>query len=175
MSSSCGISEVYRGFTILYTPPPEREWSFRPEPGARLHSYQSAFQARRAINELLDGHSESTHRRDSRMTSQPGRSGIDGTTWSDDELRASIEAYQRMLRAEARGAPLKKSDVVDELVRTTGRTKGSIEMRLQNLSAVLKDHGADWIDGFKPLSHYPARLAELIDREYSDLGGGDHR
>src|SRR5687767_3427486 len=66
---SGGISEVYRGFTIFYTPPPERVWSFRPQPDAKLQSYRSAFQARRAINELLDGASESTPRRDSSTTS----------------------------------------------------------------------------------------------------------
>lgn len=34
-SSAGGVSEVYRGFPIYYTPPPEREWSFRPEPGSK--------------------------------------------------------------------------------------------------------------------------------------------
>ena len=168
-----GISQVYRGFTILFSPPPDREWSFRPEPGATLQSYKSAFQARRAINELLDGSSEAVPRRDSSKTSQPKSTGVDGSPWSDDELRASIEAYARMLRAEARGAALRKTDVVAELIRASGQTKGSIEMRLQNISAVLNDRGADWIDGFKPLSHYPDRLAELIETEYSDLLGSE--
>ena len=58
-----GVSEVYRGFTIYYTPPPEREWSFRSSPNAPLESHRSAAQARRAINMLLDGTSVSTPRR----------------------------------------------------------------------------------------------------------------
>jgi hypothetical protein len=58
------ISEVYRGYTIYYTPPPERVWSFRPKADAPLQPYRSAFQARRAINEMLDGSSEVWPRRD---------------------------------------------------------------------------------------------------------------
>lgn len=57
----------------------------------------------------------------------------------------------------------------------TGRTKGSIEMRLQNISAVLDHHGVRWIEGYKPLSHYPDRLATLIETEYSELLDGRSR
>jgi hypothetical protein len=142
------------------------------EPGAKHQSYRSAVQARRAINEMLYGTSETTPRRDSAMTSvpKPADEGTYGSQWTDEELRPCIDAYARMLAAESRGAPLKKSDVVAELVRATGRTKGSIEMRLQNISAVLQERGADWLDGYKPLSHYPERLKSLIDAEYPELG-----
>jgi hypothetical protein len=172
-ASSGGITEVYRGFTIIYSPPPEREWSFRPEPDAPLQSYRSAFQARRAINELLDGTSERVPRRSSAATSSPStaRGGSYGTPWTDDELRLCIEAYERMLRSEARNVPLTKAEVVSELVRHTGRTKGSIEMRLQNVSAVLQESGAEWLDGYKPLSHYPDRLKSLIEAEFPHLIG----
>ena len=66
------MTEVYRGFTITYTPPPERVWSFRPWPDAPLESHRSAFQARRAIDVLIDGlATSSTPRRDSAATSLP--------------------------------------------------------------------------------------------------------
>lgn len=166
---SGGITEVYRGFTIYYTPSPEREWSFRPTSDAPLQSYRSAFQARRAINELLDGTSEPTPRRDSRATSIPNATPAQtdgfGSTWSDSELEASIAAYRRMLAAEERGQPMTKREVVDSLMTATGRTKGSIEMRLQNISAALHELGLPWIDGYKPLSHYPERLKQLIERD----------
>lgn len=168
-SGGGGITEVHRGFTILYAPPPEREWSFRPTPDAPLQSYRSAFQARRAINELLDGTSESTPRRDSRATSIPKAAATQangfGSAWSDSELEASIAAYRRMLVAEDQGDPMTKRDVVESLMKATGRTKGSIEMRLQNISAVLHELGLPWIDGYKPLSHYPERLKQLIERD----------
>ena len=63
---------MYRGFTIFYTPPPERVWSFRPRPDAPLESHRSAFQARRAIDILVDGFAtSSTPRRDSSASSLP--------------------------------------------------------------------------------------------------------
>ena len=37
-------------------------------------------------------------------------------------------------------------------------------MRLQNISAVLDELGLPWIEGYKPLRHYPARLRYLIER-----------
>ena len=167
-SGGGGITEVHRGFSIYYRPPPEREWSFRPAPDAPLQSYRSAFQARRAINELLDGTSESTPRRDSRATSIPKAArpqpAGSGTAWSDSDLEASITAFRRMLDAEDRGQSIIKREVVESLMKTTGRTKGSIEMRFQNISAVLHELGLPWIDGYKPLSHYPERLKQLIER-----------
>jgi hypothetical protein len=69
-SNSGGISEVYRGFTIYYTPPPDRVWSFRPSPNGSLESHRSAFQARRAIDVLIDGYvTTTTPRRDGKVTS----------------------------------------------------------------------------------------------------------
>jgi hypothetical protein len=57
------VSEVYRQITIYYAPPPDRTWSFRASSGEPLQEHRSAFQARLAINELLDGSSEVTPRR----------------------------------------------------------------------------------------------------------------
>lgn len=168
-SSSGGVSEVYRGFAIYYTPLPERVWSFRPQPEAKLQSYRSAFQGRRAINELLDGSSVSTPRRDSRATSAPSKStpgtASAGVVWSDTELKASIAVYRRILAAEDRGQPITEREVVESLMKATGRTKGSIEMRMQNISAVLDELGLPWIEGYKPLRHYPDGLRYLIERD----------
>ncbi len=90
-----------------------------------------------------------------------------GNKWSDEEILASIAAYRRLLDAERRGAPLSKRDIVDGLMTRIGRTKASIEMRLQNISAVLDENGQDWVDGYKPLRHYPHRLRELVDAEFA--------
>jgi hypothetical protein len=160
---------VHRGFTIFYTPPPERVWSFRPRPDVALQSYRSAFQARRGINELLDGASQSVPRRDSRALAQPASTNRRpspeyGSQWSDAELTAAITAYRHLLEAEDRGQPITKREVVESLMKSTGRTKGSVEMRLQNISAILEERGSPWIDGYKPLRHYTARLKELVER-----------
>ena len=69
--SSSRVSETYRGFTIYYTAPPDRTWSFRPTPDAPLQSYRSAFQARRAINEHLDGSSAVWPRKEQTRSQRP--------------------------------------------------------------------------------------------------------
>ena len=63
------------------------------------------------------------------------------------------------------GAPLSKRDIVDGLMTRTDRTRASIAMRLQNISAILDENGQDWVDGYKPLRHSPRRLRELVDAE----------
>jgi hypothetical protein len=48
-------SEEHRGYEILYVAG-QRSWHFRADPDGPLsqHSYRSAFQARRAVDHLLD-------------------------------------------------------------------------------------------------------------------------
>ena len=48
-------SEEHRGYEILYVAG-QRSWHFRADPDGPLsqHSYRSAFQARRAVDQLLD-------------------------------------------------------------------------------------------------------------------------
>ena len=48
-------SEDHRGYEILYVAG-QRSWHFRADPDGPLsqHSYRSAFQARRAVDHLLD-------------------------------------------------------------------------------------------------------------------------
>jgi hypothetical protein len=48
-------SEEHRGYEILYVAG-QRSWHFRADPEGPLsqHSYRSAFQARRAVDQLLD-------------------------------------------------------------------------------------------------------------------------
>jgi hypothetical protein len=113
----------------------------------------------------LDGESESTPRRDSSKTSKrvaDSEGGTYGSLWTDAELRAAIAAYERLLDAERRGAPLAKAEVAEALVRATGRTRASVERRLQNISAVLEEHGMPRVSGYTPQAHYTARLVELL-------------
>ena len=47
---------------------------------------------------------------------------------------------------------------------TVRRSEGSIERKLQNISAVLDVLGAQWINGYKPLAHYQDALAAAVER-----------
>jgi hypothetical protein len=55
-----------------------------------------------------------------------------------------------------------------------GRSEGSVELKHQNISAVLRDLGYFWIPGYKPRSNYQERLAVEVERwvtQNPDLDG----
>lgn len=74
------------------------------------------------------------------------------TDWTDEELEATIIAYLDMRTADHDGRPYNKAEVNAALregpLKT--RTKGSVEYRMQNLSAVLNELGHEWLTGYKP-------------------------
>jgi|ERR1043166_1913035 5-methylcytosine-specific restriction protein A len=77
--------------------------------------------------------------------------------WSDDELQAAVDAYLEMLRCEKKGHPYNKAEI-NRSLRTAGggiegRTKGSVEYRMQNISAVLQSEDLDWVKGYKPAAN----------------------
>jgi hypothetical protein len=47
---------------------------------------------------------------------------------------------------------------------TVRRSEGSIERKLQNISAVLDLLGVQWINGYKPLAHYQDALVSAVER-----------
>ena len=55
-----------------------------------------------------------------------------------------------MLGDELARKPYVKSDHNASLVAQTGRTRGSVEFKYQNISAVLERMGLPWIFGFNP-------------------------
>ena len=63
--ASVKASETYRGFTIYYEAS-TRRWFVDLHPGEPQGEFNSAFQARRAINVVLDGHSVAWPRREGR-------------------------------------------------------------------------------------------------------------
>lgn len=95
-----------------------------------------------------------------------GSSGdeIAGKPWSDDEVSAAVESYFRMLALERAGTPYNKSENRRRLMEVVRRSEGSIERKLQNVSAVLDALGAQWINGYKPLAHYQDALVEAVAR-----------
>jgi len=72
--------------------------------------------------------------------------------WSDAELTVAIQAYLRMLHAELHGVAYSKAAVNRELREgpLPNRTKGSIEFRMQNISAALYELKMPYIAGYLP-------------------------
>lgn len=84
--------------------------------------------------------------------------------WSEAELRASVAAYLDMSRRRSAGESFVKKDVYRSLVDQFGRTTGSFEYRMQNISYVLSLMGRDWLPGLPPAKNVGARVAAVIER-----------
>ena len=63
--------------------------------------------------------------------------------WTQDEIEASVRAYMGMLQQEIAGKPYNKAATNRALreAELSGRSRGSIEMRMCNISTVLNDKG----------------------------------
>lgn len=91
--------------------------------------------------------------------------------WSDDELRAATRAYRQMADEERAGRSYSKSLIRDQLLAgpLKSRSKGSFEYRMANISAVLQEHGAFWVSGYKPARNVgdgvKARMVPLLRAE----------
>jgi uncharacterized protein DUF3883 len=93
-----------------------------------------------------------------------GRTDTAGRPWSADEVSAVVDSYFRMLAWEKAGVSYKKAENRRLIMRTVYRSEGSIERKLQNISAVLDELGAQWINGYKPLAHYQDSLVAAVER-----------
>lgn len=88
--------------------------------------------------------------------------------WSDSEVEAAVADYFRMLRLELTGHKYNKSQHRRVLMeRLKKRSAGSVELKHQNISAVLIDMGIPPIDGYKPRFNYqrsvlPAAVADYL-------------
>jgi hypothetical protein len=83
--------------------------------------------------------------------------------WSPLEVEATVADYFDMLEAELRGLPYNKLAHLRALTtQLSNRTKTAVERKRMNISAVLRDIGHPWIDGFKPLGNYQHLLYETV-------------
>ena len=88
--------------------------------------------------------------------------------WSDSEVEAAVADYFHMLRLELTGQQYNKTEHRRALMENLrNRTDGSVELKHQNISAVLIEMGIPYIDGYKPRFNYqrsllPAAVADFI-------------
>ena len=86
-----------------------------------------------------------------------------GTRWRRWEIDALVAAYFDLLEAEVRGEHPVKADANRQLRELlTSRTRGSIEYKLQNVSAVLDEEHLPFIDGYKPARNYQQELRHAV-------------
>jgi hypothetical protein len=92
---------------------------------------------------------------------------VERRDWTDEELDLIVTDYFAMLNDEAIGKPFSKAEHNRLLQRDITRTKGSIEFKHQNISAVLLLLGLPRIDGYLPAANYQKASIPAVDRYLS--------
>jgi Domain of unknown function (DUF3883) len=87
-----------------------------------------------------------------------------GDYWTDEQNDAIVADYFAMLADDIAGRPYSKAGHNRMLQAAIGRPRGSIEYKHQNISAVLKALGEDWIPGYKPAFNFQASLVDAVVR-----------
>lgn len=84
--------------------------------------------------------------------------------WSRLEVEAAVSDYFEMLLLDLRGVPYNKAEHNRHLLPLlNGRTRGSVERKHQNISAILIELNLPPIDGYKPLFNYQDLLREVVE------------
>lgn len=88
--------------------------------------------------------------------------------WSGEEVEVAVTDYFDMLAKELRGEPFNKAEHNRALQQIlNSRTRGSVERKHQNISAILIDLGYPYIDGYKPLGNYQDLLRSVVEDRLS--------
>jgi dGTP triphosphohydrolase len=79
--------------------------------------------------------------------------------WTREEVEATVSDYFDMLAKELRGEPFNKAEHNRHLHQMlTNRSRGSIERKHQNISAVLIEYGYPW--------HYVIRSPSMFGQQF---------
>ncbi|HRM73568.1 MAG TPA: hypothetical protein PLI13_02495 [Paracoccus sp. (in: a-proteobacteria)] len=85
--------------------------------------------------------------------------------WTDQENDLIVAHYFAMLSDDVSGRPYNKAEHRRGLLPLlNGRSEGSVEFKHQNISAVLKGLGEDWIPGYKPAFNFQMTLVDAVAR-----------
>jgi hypothetical protein len=85
--------------------------------------------------------------------------------WSDAENDLIVADYFDMLHIDLAGSPYNKAERNRNLqTLLADRSRGSVEFKHQNISAVLLGLGEPWIPGYKPASRFQLSLIDAVCR-----------
>jgi hypothetical protein len=84
--------------------------------------------------------------------------------WSDYENDVLVSDYFVMLADDLARRGYNKAEHNRELQSRLGRSRTSVEYKHQNVSAVLKALGEDWILGYKPAFNFQSSLIDAVER-----------
>lgn len=91
----------------------------------------------------------------------------DRAPWTSSDNDAIVADYLEMLELELTGQSFNKAAHNRAIQQRTGRSKGSVEFKHCNISALMKEFGLPIIDGYKPRSNAQDALRETIQRHVS--------
>jgi hypothetical protein len=94
-----------------------------------------------------------------------------GEDWSESENAAIVADYFAMLGYDLSGQRYNKAAHNRDLQSQIARSRGSIEFKHQNISAVLRGLGETWIAGYKPAFNFQASLEDAVNRQLQKQGG----
>ena len=84
--------------------------------------------------------------------------------WSETEIDLIVADYFAMLGAEIEGRPFNKAERNRALQEVLPRSRGSIEFKHQNISAVMLGLGQPWVTGYKPAANFQNALVDGVLR-----------
>lgn len=88
-----------------------------------------------------------------------------GEDWTDGEIDLIVADHFSMLADDLAGVSINKAERNRTLQHLTGRSKGSIEFKHQNISAVLYfGFGLPWLSGYKPARNFQMALVDGVWR-----------
>ncbi|WP_271271089.1 HNH endonuclease [Aliamphritea hakodatensis] len=89
--------------------------------------------------------------------------------WTDEQLRASVEAYVDMLDKSASNVPYVKKHYYQVLADKFGRSNKAYEYRMQNISYVYSLLGRRWVKGLKPARNVGATNLAKLQKLIADV------
>lgn len=87
----------------------------------------------------------------------------DPNDWSQKEVGETVKAYFKMLMLELAGKPFNKSKFNTGLRKKVKRSKGAVEYKFRNLSAVLQKMEIPFIEGYLPSENYQSLLEFTVE------------
>src|SRR5262245_37726959 len=84
--------------------------------------------------------------------------------WSRQEVEAAVADYLDMLLMDVRNKEFNKAERNRRLQKLlNNRSRGSVEWKHQNISAILDEIGAPYVRGYKPRHNYQDLLREVVE------------
>lgn len=90
--------------------------------------------------------------------------------WNGDEIETIVADYLEMLQLELAGVKFNKAERNRILRHRLGRSRGSVEYKHRNISAVMAVLGLPFVWGYKPAANFQIRLIEIIEHQLVGSG-----